>query len=166
MIRSRLAVVVVLAVLTSIPLLSMSGQDLAGNDTSRWTQERPCPNPRLAAGLSVLVPGLGNFYAGEPLRGTLHFASVLGAAGMVVAAKISDTHDSITPFGWFAVLTLAGTYVWGIIDCALLGERFPNNIDTAISTSPPIPPSATSACERADAPPGHSSRLISFRLAF
>ena len=88
-------------------------------------------NPRLAAALSVLIPGLGNVYAGEPVRGALHFGSVLGAIGLVSAANISSTHDSITPWGWLAVCTLAASYVWGIVDCAFLGERLPQREHSA-----------------------------------
>ena len=108
-----------------------------GTDSLAETSS-PNVNPRLATALSILVPGLGNVYAGEPVRGLVHFAAFTGSIGLTLSAHIGESHDSVKPFGWFAVGTVAASYLWGVIDCALLEERV--RVEPALSEAALFPP--------------------------
>jgi TM2 domain-containing membrane protein YozV len=80
-------------------------------------------NPELAAALSVLVPGLGQVYNGEVLKGAAVMASFLGSIAVCIGVKIGGTHDSIGTKGWIGVGMVATSYLWGITDASMSAAR-------------------------------------------
>jgi len=81
-------------------------------------------NPRLAGAISVFLPGVGQMYAGETVKGVI--LSSLFAGGVVAAAtaNIGLTHDSIRPGGWAAVIVVASSYLYALIDAPLAAARW------------------------------------------
>jgi hypothetical protein len=86
-------------------------------------------NPRIAAGLSMVVPGLGSVYSGEPVMGGIHLGAFLAAIGMVVAADVGQTSESISTWGWVSISLVAATYVWGVVDAILSAERADDRLE-------------------------------------
>jgi TM2 domain-containing membrane protein YozV len=80
-------------------------------------------NPELAGALSVLVPGLGQVYNGETVKGISVLTGFLGGIAVCIAAKIGDTNDSIGASGWLGVGMIGTAYLWGIIDAPLSANR-------------------------------------------
>jgi TM2 domain-containing membrane protein YozV len=80
-------------------------------------------NPELATALSVLVPGLGQVYNGEPVKGAVIMAGFLGSIAVCIAANIGDTNDSIGTKGWIGVGMVATSYLWGVIDAPISAQR-------------------------------------------
>jgi TM2 domain-containing membrane protein YozV len=80
-------------------------------------------NPELAMALSVLVPGLGQVYNGEVLKGAAVMAGFLGSIAGCIAVGIGGTHDSIGTKGWIGVGMVATSYLWGVIDAPLSATR-------------------------------------------
>ncbi len=79
--------------------------------------------PELAAALSVLVPGLGQVYNGEILKGAAVMAGFLGSIAVCIAVGIGDTYDSIGTKGWIGVGMVATSYLWGVIDAPISAQR-------------------------------------------
>ena len=80
-------------------------------------------NPELAGALSVLVPGLGQIYNGEQVKGAIIMAAFLGSIGVCVAADIGGTPGSISTLGWIGVGMVGTSYLWGIIDAPVAAHR-------------------------------------------
>jgi TM2 domain-containing membrane protein YozV len=80
-------------------------------------------NPRLAGAFSVLVPGLGQIYNGELLKGAVIMAGFLGGIAVCITADIGDTNDEIGTLGWFGVGMVGTSYLWGVIDAPLSANR-------------------------------------------
>ena len=76
-------------------------------------------NPELAGALSVLVPGLGQLYNGEAVKGGIIMAAFLGSIGVCLAADIGGTPGSISTLGWIGVGMVGTSYLWGIIDAPI-----------------------------------------------
>jgi len=80
------------------------------------------PEPWLAAGLSILVPGLGQLYAGRPGRAAVFFAGSLASLAGVVGCILSETRYSpVELAGWFTVLVVFEPGSW--FDAFLLARR-------------------------------------------
>jgi TM2 domain-containing membrane protein YozV len=80
-------------------------------------------NPEIAGTLSVLLPGLGHIYAGEPVKGAV-LTGLFGAAiGAAVAVDIGDTPGSIKPAGWLSVIAIGGVYAYALIDAPFAAQR-------------------------------------------
>jgi hypothetical protein len=64
------------------------------------------PRPEVAFWLSVFVPGLGQIYAGAPLRGILFFTLVLlGVAGIL------DSDFFTSPRPWYPLFGAMGALI-------------------------------------------------------
>jgi hypothetical protein len=74
--------------------------------TDRFKKNRPL-NPARAARLSI-VPGLGHWYAGAPLKGLAFFAAIIGP--LVIGAEL-DLSVILLPLG--IPLELGGLGLWG-----------------------------------------------------
>jgi hypothetical protein len=131
------------------------GQSSAPPDSAAPVKEPA--NIRLAVALSVFVPGLGNVYGGEPVRGLVHFATAVGAATLISAAKIGDTGDSIKAFGWISVCTFAAAYLWSLIDCAFINDR---------SAPAPTVPRLEDGRDIRNQPPGFPQHLSDARVHY
>jgi peptidoglycan/LPS O-acetylase OafA/YrhL len=86
------------------------------SNTLRPTEMTPPLNPRIAFGLSMLLPGAGQLYNGEYLKGVLHLGLFAGSIAMVSSSGITDTHESITTYGWFSAAMVGVTYIWAALD--------------------------------------------------
>jgi hypothetical protein len=109
----------VLWVFFPLLLLSVVNVPCAGQvqpDTVCSTDTQTALNPRLAVGCSIFLPGAGQLYNGEGLKGAMHLGLFAGSIAMVVSAGITETHESITPYAWFSVAMVGVTYVWAAID--------------------------------------------------
>jgi hypothetical protein len=108
-------------------------------------------NPRLAGTLSVFMPGAGQMYAGETVKGAVLTSMFVGGVVAVATANIGLTHDSIRPGGWAAVIVVASSYLYALIDAPFAAARW----------------NEANHCEepRVTALPGHASLVtISFTL--
>jgi len=68
-------------------------------------------NPYLAWGLSALLPGMGQFYNGQPGKGALHLALIFGS--FAAAAEYRGIPEEVGLVGLF------GTWIWSMIDAPL-----------------------------------------------
>jgi hypothetical protein len=95
-------------------------------------------NPYLALGLSTLLPGLGQFYNGQPGKGVLHLVLLFGS--FVAAAEYQGIPEEVGLVGMF------GTYVWSMIDAPLTAKRL-NESRVEVSLRPnlhfPVPGEGT-----------------------
>lgn len=83
------------------------------------------PSPRIAFWLSLLVPGLGLFYAGAPLRAALVVALVLlGLGGMADSASFMDRRPEYAYYGALATVVLVAAWWGGAWHARTVAERF------------------------------------------
>lgn len=82
-------------------------------------------SPWLALGLSYLLPGLGQLYNGEPVKGLLAFAGVSAGVGLMLLGAGDFEHESTTEESFFyAGAAIAGlTYLWQVIDAPISASR-------------------------------------------
>jgi hypothetical protein len=82
-------------------------------------------SPWLAFGLSLLYPGLGQFYNGEYDKSLLMGGIATLGLGLVTLAAISTNYDSesnpenINVALYSGVIIFGGTYIWSLIDAPL-----------------------------------------------
>jgi hypothetical protein len=86
--------------------------------TSRFAKHRPI-SPGRAARLSI-IPGLGHWYAGAPVKGLAFFAAIIGP--LVIGTEL-DLTVILLPLG--IPLDLAGLGLWGY--CAYDAYRTARN---------------------------------------
>lgn len=86
--------------------------------------ETPRIDPWLAAGLSILVPGLGHAAAGRTLRGLVWLAAVIGSLAGFLWWILSP--DRVSPYeagGWVAAMGLAE--IGNAVDAYRMARRMP-----------------------------------------
>ena len=85
-------------------------------------------NPYIACGLSVLVPGLGQFYNGQPVKGSIQLGLVVGGYTMFFLALEDDLVyadgtvldvDDDDAIGGLGLLVAGGAVLWSIIDAPI-----------------------------------------------
>lgn len=85
-------------------------------------------NPWLAFGLSVIVPGLGQFYNGQPYKGVSQLALILGgytAFYLAIEDDIVLSDDTVLDvddddaIGGLGVLVTFGATLWSLIDAPI-----------------------------------------------
>jgi hypothetical protein len=94
----------------------------------------------LALSFSMIVPGLGQVYNGEVDKGIVFATLFWGGVYMVDAAKIGQTHESITAFGWLSVGYIATVYLWNILDAAFTAKRINEAGEPGVSLFPILTP--------------------------
>jgi hypothetical protein len=151
---ARLIVVIVVAL--AIPV-SVRPQEMVGRPAEATSgglalrtvepvppgQQSPHPEIKsqaLALSFSMIVPGLGQVYNGQVDKGIVFATLFWGGVYMVDAAKIGQTHESITAFGWLSVGYLATVYVWNILDAAFTAKRINEVGEPGVSLSPVLTP--------------------------
>lgn len=77
----------------------------------------------ISVGLSMIVPGAGQIYNGEVVKGVTFFGLFSGGVLLVDAAAITKSHRSITAFGWLSIVYLGTVYVWNLLDAPLSAKR-------------------------------------------
>jgi hypothetical protein len=80
-------------------------------------------DPRLAGALSIFLPGLGQMYAGETVKGAVLSGLFVGSIVAVIGADIGETNGSIKPGGWSALALLGGVYLYALIDAPFAAHR-------------------------------------------
>jgi len=90
---------------TQLQAQPVRGEIIDGTD--RFKKNRPI-DPRRAARLSI-IPGLGHWYAGAPVKGLAFFAAIM--APLVIGAEF-DLSVILLPLG--IPLDLGGLGLWGI----------------------------------------------------
>lgn len=79
-------------------------------------------SPATAFVESLVIPGLGQFYNGEELKGVLLFSGALvGLFGMTVGVNMVD-HDYLV--GYSSAALLAGCYLYSLIEAPLYAARW------------------------------------------
>jgi peptidoglycan/LPS O-acetylase OafA/YrhL len=81
-------------------------------------------SPMLAGTLSVFLPGSGQMYAGETVKGVVLSTLWVGGIVSIATANIGSTHDSIRPGGWAAVIVTASTFIYAMIDAPFAANRW------------------------------------------
>ena len=77
-------------------------------------------NPVTAAWLSLMVPGLGQFYNEQKGKGIAMCALAVSSYGMVYYGMMMNEYDDNRHYVFTAAFTLLiGTYLWSIIDAAV-----------------------------------------------
>lgn len=85
-------------------------------------------NPYIAFGLSILVPGMGQFYNGQPVKGGIQLGLVVGGYTMFYLAVEDDLVyadgtvldvDDDDAMGGLGLLVAGGTILWSIIDAPI-----------------------------------------------
>ena len=95
-------------------------------------------NPRIAAALSLVIPGSGQFYNGQPIKGVTQLGTVIGGFGFMVSAIEDDCSyifdscaggvDDPDPDddNWKASLGAflwLGGHLWSVIDAPISANR-------------------------------------------
>ena len=89
-------------------------------------------NPVVSCILSILIPGVGQFYNGEPLKGVVQLGGVIGgvilynygattifkSSGLYITAE--SRNESLAGLG---LVTLLGSYIWSIVDAPISANR-------------------------------------------
>lgn len=124
--RGRMVIRVML-LLAGTACLAVSGVAQLRTDSAEVARRDPGPlqekDPRLAGALSVFVPGLGQMYAGETVKGVVLTGLFVGGIVAVIGADIGQTNASITPGGWSAVALVGGVYLYALIDAPFAAHR-------------------------------------------
>jgi hypothetical protein len=88
-------------------------------------------NMALAIGFSMLVPGAGQVYNGETVKGIVFLGLFAGGVAAVDAARFStESNRSISAYGWVSLVYLASVYAWNIFDAPLSAKRINREIDS------------------------------------
>ncbi len=87
----------------------------------------PQKSPVVAVALSMLMPGAGQLYDGEPGKAALHFGLFAGSVGWVWARNIGPTNADIKPLDWVSVATVGVTYLWAAIDAGVSARGGPES---------------------------------------
>ena len=89
-------------------------------------------NPVVSCILSLVIPGAGQFYNGEPLKGIAHLGMVIGGWASYIYntelvykdegfyGRLDHRNEGLALLG---VLTVAGAYVWSAIDAPISASR-------------------------------------------
>jgi signal peptidase I len=79
----------------------------------------------IAALLSAIAPGVGQFYAGRPWRGAAFFAAMLALEFALLAGAliIPPTFAGLLAFAAAAVTVTLGVYLYGIVDAVWLARN-------------------------------------------
>jgi TM2 domain-containing membrane protein YozV len=94
------------------------------------TSEAPKPiksrkEPALACVMSILLPGLGQFYNGEAAKGAIMLgASVFGV--VLMASAINDelwTSQDSDAKGTFGAMIFLGAWLWSVIDAPISASK-------------------------------------------
>jgi hypothetical protein len=121
--RGGLAVLALAGVL----FFARSGEAQVHADSSAGEGRMSSPaaekDPRLAGALSIFLPGLGQMYAGETVKGAVLSGLFVGSIVAVSGADIGETNGSITPGGWSAIALLGGVYLYALIDAPFAAHR-------------------------------------------
>lgn len=104
---------------------------LAADYASADTREQRNPSPWVAGFLTLLAPGLGHLYIGEPKRGIFLFALVMIADTLLMFAMMGV----LAQFWMFAISggLLFGLWLYIVADAALRARRTPLQISQAHS---------------------------------
>jgi TM2 domain-containing membrane protein YozV len=87
----------------------------------------------LAMGMSMLIPGAGQVYNGEPVKGIVFLGLFAGGVAAVDAARIHTMiPSSITAYGWVSLVYLASVYAWNILDAPLSAKRINRELDSEL----------------------------------
>jgi signal peptidase I len=91
--------------------------------TATRAVEKRVPSPWLAAGRTVLTPGLGHFYIGLPKRGIAFFVLILLANSLLMFAMMGV----LARFWMFAVnlALLVGLWAFTLVDATVRAYRMP-----------------------------------------
>lgn len=90
--------------------------------------------PWLAAGLSILIPGLGQCYNGDYWKGALWFVDAVGSASLMYIEDVELEYDPWTD-SWYVVTTYpyrtigALLYLTTIIACPIFAAIDANKIN-------------------------------------
>jgi hypothetical protein len=112
-----------IAAFASMLLLSAPQRSSAMPGDADTTAPAWC-NPRLAGAISVFLPGAGQMYAGETVKGAILSSAFVGGVVGVATANIGRTHDSIRPGGWAAVIVVASSYLYALVDAPFAAARW------------------------------------------
>jgi hypothetical protein len=125
MIRRRGGLAVL--VLAGVFFFVRSGEAQVPADSAAATSGASSPaaekDPRLAGALSIFLPGLGQMYAGETVKGAVLSGLFVGSIVAVIGADIGETNGSIKPGGWSAIALLGGVYLYALIDAPFAAHR-------------------------------------------
>ena len=90
------------------------------------TSEKQRKDPALAGCLSCVIPGLGQFYNGEPEKGCLQFGMFSGGIAFSVAIGMAELYDSFgggssdsSNAAFYASLGVAAFgWLWSVVDAS------------------------------------------------
>ena len=82
-------------------------------------------SPVLACMLSVFLPGLGQIYNGEIIKGFLFAGGVVIGSALLVASGGDFEHESTTSGSLFytGIIIAGASYIWSIIDAPVSASR-------------------------------------------
>jgi len=103
-----------------------SFSDILSGGAPRKIESGPKKQPVLAFGLSLLVPGVGQFYNGQPVKGILFFGGCLTGWSLMVygiAQSFSNFDSDDDTFGnslaWAGIVVGGVSWVGSVIDAPL-----------------------------------------------
>lgn len=108
----------------------------------------------MAMGLSILVPGAGQVYNGETVKGIVFLGLFAGGVAAADAARFTQSHRSISAYGWLSVAYVTAVYAWNIFDAPISAKKINRELETQFDAQPREPPRAADALlPAAGAPP-------------
>lgn len=102
------------------PSLILIAALVAGPLAAQQAQPAGYKNPDVAMVVSIIAPGAGHFYAGEPGKGGVLLA--LGLGGVLLGTAMTVESSNILPFV-IGYGTYLGTWIYGLVDSRAAAER-------------------------------------------
>ena len=105
-----------------LAILLISVLSFAGELQKKLGEEVRDKSPVLACALSVCVPGLGQVYNGEVVKGLILAGGAFGGAALAAASASSDFSNQGSVVGISLGVGIA-CYVWSVIDAPISASR-------------------------------------------
>ncbi len=107
---------------TNISSVQKMENELINSDSLKEIDEK---SPFLAFALSYMLPGLGQFYNGEVLKGLLFMGGITTGVGIIILGAGDFEHESTGNIGliYTGLAVVAITEIWQLIDAPVSASR-------------------------------------------
>ena len=86
-------------------------------------------SPWVAGGLSFVIPGTGQFYNGQWVKGGLMLGGAAVSVGLMLDWAICNDHSNDCPQGAIGAVGYFGIWLWSIIDASRTSKAINRRID-------------------------------------
>ncbi len=115
--------------LRSLLLLLLTATLIGATADTAEAQAESRKSPWVAGGLSFVIPGTGQFYNGQWVKGGLMLGGAVVSAGLVLDGVVCNDHSNDCPQLTIGAAAYLGIWVWSIIDGARTSKAINRRID-------------------------------------